>query len=160
MRHPELLTSLVPRIDPLLYRRVRLPLHLASFSPPRCSPLSRHSSSLLGPGYDIAEFTDYLLRGEAEALVAHPLSRLLCYSIVLPTPCLPSPRMHRLSFLWCGSICLSASPCGSPSAGANLGIPPAKRGPVYCHPGLRRFVETVGLPRTRYSSFTGHNLLS
>jgi enoyl-CoA hydratase/carnithine racemase len=44
------------------------------------------------------------------------------------------------------------------AAGAKLGMPPAKLGLVYGHTGLRRFLETIGLPRTREMFFTGRNL--
>src|SRR6201999_4571342 len=44
------------------------------------------------------------------------------------------------------------------AAGAKLGMPPAKLGLIYGHTGLRRFLETIGLPRTREMFFTGRNL--
>jgi enoyl-CoA hydratase/carnithine racemase len=37
-------------------------------------------------------------------------------------------------------------------------MPPAKLGLIYGHTGLRRFLETIGLPRTREMFFTGRNL--
>ena len=33
--------------------------------------------------------------------------------------------------------------------GAKLGIPPAKLGLIYGHTGLRRFIATIGVPRTK-----------
>jgi len=37
-------------------------------------------------------------------------------------------------------------------------MPPAKLGLIYGHTGLRRFIETIGAPRTREMFFTGQNL--
>ena len=43
------------------------------------------------------------------------------------------------------------------AAGAKLGMPPAKLGLVYGHTGLRKFLDTVGLPRTKELFLTGRN---
>ncbi len=41
------------------------------------------------------------------------------------------------------------------AAGAKLGMPPARLGLVYGHTGLRRFIETIGVPRTKELFLTG-----
>ena len=38
------------------------------------------------------------------------------------------------------------------AAGAKLGMPPAKLGLIYGHTGLRKFLDTIGLPGPRSSS--------
>src|SRR5262249_26953128 len=43
------------------------------------------------------------------------------------------------------------------AAGAKLGMPPAKIGLVYGHTGLRKFLDTVGLARTKELFLTGRN---
>ena len=43
------------------------------------------------------------------------------------------------------------------ATGAKLGMPPAKLGLVYGHTGLRRFLDTVGLARTKELFLTGRN---
>ena len=43
------------------------------------------------------------------------------------------------------------------AAGAKLGMPPAKLGLVYGHTGLRKFLDTVGLARTKELFLTGRN---
>jgi enoyl-CoA hydratase/carnithine racemase len=43
------------------------------------------------------------------------------------------------------------------AAGAKLGMPPAKLGLVYSHTGLRKFIDTVGLARTKELFLTGRN---
>jgi enoyl-CoA hydratase/carnithine racemase len=42
--------------------------------------------------------------------------------------------------------------------GAKLGMPPAKLGLIYGHTGLRRFIDTIGVPRTKELFLTGRNL--
>jgi enoyl-CoA hydratase/carnithine racemase len=42
--------------------------------------------------------------------------------------------------------------------GAKLGMPPAKLGLIYGHTGLQRFIDAVGVPRTKELFLTGRNL--
>ena len=44
------------------------------------------------------------------------------------------------------------------AAGAKLGMPPAKLGLIYGHTGLRKFLDTIGLPHTKELFLTGRNL--
>jgi enoyl-CoA hydratase/carnithine racemase len=44
------------------------------------------------------------------------------------------------------------------AAGAQLGMPPAKLGLIYGHTGLRKFLDTIGLARTKELFLTGSNL--
>ena len=43
------------------------------------------------------------------------------------------------------------------AAGAKLGMPPVKLGLVYSHTGLRKFLDTIGLARTKELFLTGRN---
>ena len=43
------------------------------------------------------------------------------------------------------------------AAGAKLGMPPAKLGLIYGHTGLRKFLDAVGLARTKELFLTGRN---
>ena len=43
-------------------------------------------------------------------------------------------------------------------AGAKLGMPPAKLGLIYGHTGLQRFIDAIGVPRTKELFLTGRNL--
>ena len=43
------------------------------------------------------------------------------------------------------------------AAGAKLGMPPAKLGLIYGHTGLRQFLDTIGLARTKELFLTGRN---
>jgi enoyl-CoA hydratase/carnithine racemase len=98
---------------------------------------------LFSAGYDIAGFTEEAFGDEAEALVAHPW-----------------PTVAAINGLCLGGGLELAVSCDLriAAAGAKLGMPPAKLGLIYGHTGLRRFLETIGLPRTREMFFTGRNL--
>ena len=44
------------------------------------------------------------------------------------------------------------------SSEARLGMPPARLGLVYSHTGLRKFIDAIGVTRTRDLFFTGRNV--
>jgi enoyl-CoA hydratase/carnithine racemase len=110
---------------------------------------------LFSAGYDIAEFTDEAFEREAEALVAHPFQAAMEAIVAHPWP-----TVAAINGLCLGGGLELAVSCDLriAAAGAKLGMPPAKLGLVYGHTGLRRFLETIGLPRTREMFFTGRNL--
>jgi enoyl-CoA hydratase/carnithine racemase len=110
---------------------------------------------LFSAGYDIAGFTDEAFGIEAEALVAHPFQEAM-EAIVSH----PWPTVAAINGLCLGGGLELAVSCDLriAAAGAKLGMPPAKLGLIYGHTGLRRFLETIGLPRTREMFFTGRNL--
>jgi len=110
---------------------------------------------LFSAGYDIAEFTEEAFEDEAEALVAHPFQAAMEAVVAHPWP-----TVAAIDGLCLGGGLELAVSCDLriAAAGAKLGMPPAKLGLVYGHTGLRRFLETIGLPRTREMFFTGRNL--
>ncbi|MBS1677212.1 MAG: enoyl-CoA hydratase/isomerase family protein [Actinobacteria bacterium] len=110
---------------------------------------------LFSAGYNIAEFTEDAFESEAEALVAHPFQAAMEAIIAHPWP-----TVAAINGLCLGGGLELAVSCDLriAAAGAKLGMPPARLGLVYGHTGLRRFLETIGLPRTREMFFTGHNL--
>ena len=110
---------------------------------------------LFSAGYDIAEFTEEAFEDEAEALVAHPFQAAMEAIVAHPWP-----TVAAINGLCLGGGLELAVSCDLriAAAGAELGMPPAKLGLVYGHTGLRRFLETIGLPRTREMFFTGRNL--
>jgi enoyl-CoA hydratase/carnithine racemase len=112
---------------------------------------------LFSAGYDIAEFTEDAFEDEAEALVAHPFQAAMEAIVAHPWP-----TVAAINGLCLGGGLELAVSCDLriAAAGAKLGMPPAKLGLVYGHTGLRRFLETIGLPRTREMFFTGRNLLA
>jgi len=106
-------------------------------------------------GYDIAEFTEEAFEREAEALVAHPFQEAMAAIVSHPWP-----TVAAINGLCLGGGLELAVSCDLriAGAGARLGMPPAKLGLVYGHTGLRRFLETIGLPHTRELFFTGRNM--
>ena len=110
---------------------------------------------LFSAGYDIAGFTEEAFEDEAEALVAHPFEAAMAAIVAHPWPTVAGVNGLCLG----GGLELAVS-CDLriAAAGARLGMPPAKLGLIYGHTGLRRFLETIGLPRTREMFFTGRRL--
>ncbi|HEY0279699.1 MAG TPA: enoyl-CoA hydratase/isomerase family protein [Solirubrobacterales bacterium] len=110
---------------------------------------------LFSAGYDIAGFTEDAFEDETEALVAHPFQAAMEAIVVHPWP-----TVAAINGLCLGGGLELAVSCDLriAAAGAELGMPPAKLGLIYGHTGLRRFLETIGLPRTREMFFTGRNL--
>ena len=110
---------------------------------------------LFSAGYDIAGFTEEAFEDETEALVAHPFQAAMEAIVAHPWP-----TVAAINGLCLGGGLEMAVSCDLriAAAGAKLGMPPAKLGLIYGHTGLRRFLETIGLPRTREMFFTGRRL--
>lgn len=112
------------------------------------------TAPVFSAGYDIAEFTEEAFEREAEALIAHPFQAAMEAIVAHPWP-----TVAAINGLCLGGGLELAVSCDLriAAAGAKFGMPPAKLGLVYGHTGLRRFIETIGLPRTREMFFTGRN---
>jgi enoyl-CoA hydratase/carnithine racemase len=113
------------------------------------------ANGMFSSGYDIAGIPEDVFAEEAERLVAHPFGAAIeaVYECELPTiAALPG---HTIG----GGLELAVA-CDLRVAadGILLGMPPAKLGLVYSHTGLRRFLETIGAPRTRELFLTAHNV--
>jgi enoyl-CoA hydratase/carnithine racemase len=105
-------------------------------------------------GYDIASIPDETFERDAEALVAHPFHAAMEALARHPWPTLAAINGHCLG----GGLELAMT-CDLRicAAGAKLGMPPARLGLVYGHTGLRKFLDTVGLARTKELFLTGRN---
>jgi enoyl-CoA hydratase/carnithine racemase len=105
-------------------------------------------------GYDIASIPGESFEQDAEALVAHPFHAAMEALAAHPWPTVAAINGHCLG----GGLELAIS-CDLRicAAGAKLGMPPAKLGLVYGHTGLRKFLDTVGPPRTKELFLTGRN---
>jgi enoyl-CoA hydratase/carnithine racemase len=106
-------------------------------------------------GYDIATIPSETFERDAEALVAHPFHAALDAIASHPWPTLAAINGHCLGGALELAISCDLRIC---AAGAKLGMPPAKIGLVYGHTGLRKFLDTVGLSRTKELFLTGRNL--
>ena len=107
-------------------------------------------------GYDIgglpgqADFAD-----RAEALVAHPFTNAIEAIEAFPFPVVAALQGHAIG----GGLELALS-CDLRLAatGIKVGMPPAKLGLIYSHTGLRKFIDAVGVARTRELFLLGRNV--
>ena len=106
-------------------------------------------------GYDISGIPDESFERDAEALVAHPFTAAMDAVSAHPYPVIAAINGHCLGGGLELAIRCDLRLC---AAQAKLGMPPAKLGLVYGHTGLERFIETIGVPRTKELFLTGRNL--
>jgi enoyl-CoA hydratase/carnithine racemase len=105
-------------------------------------------------GYDIASIPADTFERDAEALVAHPFHAAMETLAAHPWPTVAAINGHCLGGGLELAITCDLRICAS---GAKLGMPPAKLGLIYGHTGLRKFLDTVGLARTKELFLTGRN---
>ena len=110
---------------------------------------------LFSAGYDIAGIPEQTFERDAEALVAHPFHAAMEAITKHPWPTVAAINGHCLGGGLELAITCDLRIC---AAGAKLGMPPAKLGLIYGHTGLRKFLDTIGLPRTKELFLTGRNL--
>ena len=108
-------------------------------------------------GYDIATIPPESFERDAESLVAHPFHAALEAIAAHPWPTVAAINGHCLGGALELAITCDMRIC---AAGAKLGMPPAKLGLIYGHTGLRKFIDTVGVPRTKELFFTGRNMVA
>jgi enoyl-CoA hydratase/carnithine racemase len=105
-------------------------------------------------GYDIASIPEETFERDAEALVAHPFHAAMEAISNHPWPTVAAINGHCLGGGLELAITCDLRIC---ARGAQLGMPPAKLGLIYGHTGLRKFLHTVGLARTKELFLTGRN---
>ena len=113
------------------------------------------AEGMFSSGYDIGDIPGDVFAEEAERLVAHPFAEALDALEGCEVPTVAALPGHTIG----GGLELAVA-CDLRVAadGILLGMPPAKLGLVYSHTGLRRFLETIGAPRTRELFLTGRNV--
>jgi enoyl-CoA hydratase/carnithine racemase len=106
-------------------------------------------------GYDIGGLPRDEFAHRAESLVAHPFHDAVDALDALPYPAVAALNGHTIG----GGLELALT-CDLriAAASAKLGMPPAKLGLVYSHTGLRKFIDAIGVPRTRHLFFTARNV--
>jgi enoyl-CoA hydratase/carnithine racemase len=113
------------------------------------------AGKLFSAGYDIAGFSSETFQREAEALVAHPYQAALDAIAAHPWPVIAAINGHALG----GGLELALTCDLRISArAAKLGMPPAKLGLIYGHTGLLRFIDAIGIPRTKELFLTGRSI--
>lgn len=105
-------------------------------------------------GYDIASIPEETFERDAEALVAHPFHAAMEAISNHPWPTVAAINGHCLGGGLELAITCDLRIC---ARSAQLGMPPAKLGLIYGHTGLRKFLDTVGLARTKELFLTGRN---
>jgi enoyl-CoA hydratase/carnithine racemase len=100
-------------------------------------------------GYDIGDLGGWardVFADEAEKLVANPFAAAIDAIDAYPYPTVAALNGHAIG----GGLELALS-CDLRIAAEpiKLGMPPAKLGLVYSHTGIRKFIDTIGAPRTR-----------
>ena len=106
-------------------------------------------------GYDIAAIPSETFERDAEALVAHPFQAALDAVAAHPWPVIAAINGHALGGGLELTLTCDLRIC---ARGAKLGMPPAKLGLIYGHTGLRRFIDAIGVPRTKELFLTGRNV--
>ena len=113
------------------------------------------AGEVFSAGYDIADIPEETFATDAEALVAHPFQAAMEAVSAHPYPVLAAINGHCLGGGLELAIRCDLRLC---AMGAKLGMPPAKLGLIYGHTGLQRFIDVVGVARTKELFLTGRNL--
>ena len=106
-------------------------------------------------GYDIGSLPRDEFAAAAEELVAHPFHAALEALENYPFPIVAALNGHAIGgglevALSCDLVVAAES--------AQVGMPPAKLGLIYSHTGLRKFIDAVGVTRTRELFLVGRNI--
>jgi enoyl-CoA hydratase/carnithine racemase len=101
---------------------------------------------IFSAGYDIGDLPESVFADEAEKLIAHPFAAAIEAVEGYRYPTLAVLNGHAIG----GGLELALS-CDLRLAATQitLGMPPAKLGLVYSHTGIRKFIDTIGAPRTK-----------
>lgn len=111
--------------------------------------------SIFSAGYDIGGIPDQSFSEDAEALVAHPFHAAMEAISAHPYPVVAAINGHALGGGLELAVRCDLRLCADV---AMLGMPPAKLGLIYGHTGLQRFIEVIGVARTKELFLLGRNL--
>ena len=113
------------------------------------------AGGMFSSGYDLGDLSAEAFGEEAEQLVAHPFAAALEALDACPVATVAALPGHTIG----GGLELAlACDLRIAADGIRLGMPPAKLGLVYSHTGLRRFIDAIGVPRTRELFLLGRNV--
>ena len=113
------------------------------------------AEGMFSSGYDIGDIPDDVFSVEAEKLVAHPFTSAIDALDACDVPTIAALPGHTIG----GGLELAlACDLRIAADGIKLGMPPAKLGLVYSHTGLRRFIDAIGVTRTRELFLLGRNI--
>jgi enoyl-CoA hydratase/carnithine racemase len=120
----------------------------------RCVLITGEGSNF-SAGYDIGGIPDDSFSEDAEALIAHPFHAAMEAISSHPFPVVAAINGHCLGGGLELAVRCDLRICAE---GATLGMPPAKLGLIYGHTGLERFIEVIGVARTKELFLVGRNL--
>jgi enoyl-CoA hydratase/carnithine racemase len=110
---------------------------------------------MFSSGYDIGDIPEDVFADRAQKLVAHPFTSAIDALDATDLPTIAALPGHTIG----GGLELAlACDLRIAADGIKLGMPPAKLGLVYSHTGLRRFIDIVGVARTRELFLLGRNI--
>ena len=110
---------------------------------------------IFSAGYDIGDIPEEVFAEEAEKIVAHPFAAALDGLDRCEIPIIAAINGHAIGG---GLEVALACDLRISEPTALFGMPPAKLGLVYSHTGLRRFIDAVGVPRTRELFLLGRRI--
>ena len=113
------------------------------------------TGNIFSAGYDIGGIPDETFEQEAESLVAHPFHEAMEAISGHPYPVVAAINGHCLGGGLELAVRCDLRVCAS---SAKLGMPPAKLGLIYSHTGLERFIDVLGVARTKELFLTGRNV--
>jgi enoyl-CoA hydratase/carnithine racemase len=113
------------------------------------------SERMFSAGYDIGDIPSDVFAVEAEKLVAHPFTEAIAALEAFAYPSVAVLNGHTIGG---GLEVALACDLRVAARGIRLGMPPAKLGLVYSHTGLQKFIDIVGVARTRELFFVGRNV--
>jgi enoyl-CoA hydratase/carnithine racemase len=121
----------------------------------RCMMITGEQTTF-SAGYDIGALpVDSVFADEAERLVAHPFGAAIDAIEAYQYPTLAVLNGHAIG----GGLELALACDLRIAAGTiALGMPPAKLGLVYSHTGIRKFIDTIGVARTRELFLVGRRI--
>jgi enoyl-CoA hydratase/carnithine racemase len=120
----------------------------------RCLVLTG-TGPVFSAGYDLGNLSGREFEENAEKLVAHPFHAAIEALEAFPYPVIAQLNGHTIG----GGLELAIT-CDIRIAagGIKLGMPPAKLGLIYSHPGLRKFMEICGVANTNELFYVGRNV--
>ncbi len=107
-------------------------------------------------GYDLGDVSQLgVFAEEAEKLIAHPFAAAIDAVDAYPYPTVAVLNGHAIG----GGLELALA-CDLRIAASTiaLAMPPAKLGLVYSHTGIRRFIDAIGVARTRELFLVGRRI--
>jgi enoyl-CoA hydratase/carnithine racemase len=120
----------------------------------RCVVITGEGSTF-SAGYDLGNLGEPQFVDDAEKLVAHPFTAAIDAVEAYPYPTLAALNGHTIG----GGLELALACDLRIAAGTvALAMPPAKLGLVYSHTGIRKFIDTIGAPRTRELFLVGRRI--